>query len=87
MCRCGVCVYVCGVVYVVSYVCMWLDMCVCSVHCVYMWCGMFYKKEEEEPGICLVKGWYGEVEGVPLRAHAEVSLPPEGPAAGRYSIE
>jgi hypothetical protein len=41
---------------------------------------MFYKKEEEEPGICLVKGWYGEVEGVPLRAHAEVSLPPEVPA-------
>ena len=30
---------------------------------------------------------YGEVEGVPLGAHAEASLPPEGPATGWYSIE
>jgi hypothetical protein len=26
-------------------------------------------------------------KGVPLWAYAEASLPPEGPATGRYSIE
>lgn len=26
-------------------------------------------------------------KGVPLRTHAEVSLPPEGPATVRYNIE
>jgi hypothetical protein len=38
------------------------------------------KLKKEGPRICLVEKRYSEVEGVPLQAHAEVFLTPEGPA-------
>jgi hypothetical protein len=47
---------------------------------------VFYKKIREK-GICVVDVQSGVGEGVPLRAHAEASLPTEGQATGQYSIE
>jgi hypothetical protein len=42
---------------------------------------VFYKKKMKS-GICLVEAQYWG--GVPLWAHAEASLPPEGPHKGVY---
>jgi hypothetical protein len=46
---------------------------------------VFYKNIEE--GVCLVEARYGVGNGLPLWAQAEASLPPEGPATQRYSID
>jgi len=47
----------------------------------------FVKKRKKKPGIRLVEVQYDGGERVPLRAHAEASLPPRYQLKDGYSIE
>jgi hypothetical protein len=48
---------------------------------------LLYFIRKKEPGICLVDAWYGKVEGVHLRAHAEASLPLRYQPYDGYNME